>query len=63
MTIKPSDKDYPEWVCYDCGIEASEGNVFELSSWHDDVCGVCHEKKSCTEPRDFYYPDFKGKSK
>lgn len=56
-------KDYPGWVCSDCGVKASKamGNTtlaFDVSTFHQGVCGVCGETKSVTEPRDFFYPNF-----
>lgn len=52
---------YPVWVCCECGLKASGGRCFEVSTYHMDKCDVCGEEKMCTEPRDFYYPDFEGK--
>lgn len=56
-------KEYPGWVCSDCGVKASKamGNnppSFEVSTFHNGVCGVCGETKAVTEPGDFFYPDF-----
>jgi hypothetical protein len=51
-----------DWVCSECGVEACRrtyGNtsrVFDVSTFHIDVCAICKEKKSCTEIRDFGYP-------
>lgn len=48
------NKIEPQWVCDDCakkrGARIPEGHV---ASWHPDVCGICKEKKSVTEPRDY----------
>lgn len=55
------EKKYPVWVCNDCGLKASGGRCFEVSTYHMDKCDVCGELKAVTEPRDFYYPDFEGK--
>lgn len=50
---------YPTWVCFECaqkvGGKFPEGH---LATWHIDICDVCKETKSVTEPRDFGYPDF-----
>ena len=51
-------KKYPTWVCYDCGIKASKGKCFSMSTYHKNKCGICGKIKSVTEPRDFFYPDF-----
>ena len=49
---------YPTWVCNDCGLKASGGKCFTVSTFHMSICDVCKEDKAVTEPRDFYYPDF-----
>ncbi len=59
------------WVCQECWEEWSRETwkkrnprkpqpkiQFDLSTWHDNTCDVCWEKKSVTQPRDFFYPDF-----
>lgn len=51
-------KNYPTWICQDCGSKASEGKQYEISCWHEGICDICGKIKSVTEPRDFYYPDF-----
>lgn len=53
-------KPYPHWVCQGCGIKASKGKSFTISTFHVNICEVCEQEKSVTEARDFYYPDFKG---
>jgi hypothetical protein len=55
----PKLKEYPTWVCSDCGKKASK-KQFLVSTWHKGICGVCGEEKIVTEPRDFYYPKFEG---
>ena len=45
-------KDYPQWVCGDCG--SRYGNKpCGISTWHNDICGVCGNTRPVTEPRDF----------
>lgn len=46
------EREYPKWVCRDCG-EAHGRSSVHIATFHDDTCGVCGEFKSCTEPRDF----------
>lgn len=51
------------WCCSDCGRMASSLSghkklQFDISTFHAGICDVCGEKKSVTEPRDFFYPDF-----
>ena len=53
-------KQYPTWVCQDCGYKASKGEQRTVSTWHINTCDICNEKKEVTEPRDFYCPNFKG---
>lgn len=57
-------------VCNDCGIEANrltclkkygkepKQSKFRISTYHKGRCDVCGKKKSVTEARDFFYPDF-----
>lgn len=52
------EKQYPSWVCQDCGSKASKKGQFTISTWHEDKCDVCGELKPVTQPRDFYYPEF-----
>lgn len=51
-------KKYPDWVCFKCGINASNGKSFTVSTYHEGKCDVCGKIKSVTEPRDFYHPKF-----
>jgi len=53
-------KEYPSWVCQDCGSKASDGKQYPQSTWHEGVCDICGKTKPVTEPRDFYYPVFKN---
>ena len=58
-------KPYPNWVCKDCGRKASGGKQYSCSTWNMAFpCGVCGRGKEdgvyVTEPRDFFYPQFKG---
>ena len=58
-------KPYPIWVCRECGYKAALScrcmdQVFTVSTWHTDECGVCGAVVACTEPRDFGYPLFEG---
>jgi hypothetical protein len=59
--------EQPDWVCRDCGIKYSLRNklVSLISTWHDDICGVCGKSTSVTEPRDFGYlrPEWKKERK
>ena len=52
-------KKSPNIVCSDCGIKASGGKCFKISTWYEGKCDVCGKIKIVTEVRDFYYPEFK----
>ena len=54
-------KPYPTSVCHDCA-GAAGGRIPEGHMYTGYVvkCDVCGKRKSCTEPRDFGYPKFKG---
>lgn len=58
--MKQKLKPYPNWVCQPCGRAASGERQFSLSTYHDGFCNVCDSNATVTEPRDFFYPDFKG---
>jgi len=61
---KAAVKQYPDWVCQDCGLAASGGRQFKYSTYHFGHCNVCDgDKIPVTEPRDFFYPEFKGHEK
>ena len=48
-------KQYPYLVCNICGLKASGGRQFMLSTWHIGICEVCGKTTSVTEYRDFFY--------
>lgn len=48
------DPDQPTWVCYECGKKYGSFRC-GIATWHPDVCDVCGEVHSVTEPRDFGY--------
>lgn len=51
---KPS-REQPVWVCYGCGDTHRAGKWYAYSTWHGGMCGVCHQPKPVTEPRDCGY--------
>ena len=53
-------KKYPKYVCRECGLKASKGQSFRVSCCHKGKCGICGKIKNVTEPRDFFYPKFRG---
>lgn len=55
---KKVKREYPTWVCFDCGLKASKGRSFKCSCVHKGKCDVCGKIKPVTQPRDFYYPTF-----
>jgi hypothetical protein len=49
--------DYPYYICADCGRKYGHVAI-KVSSYYEETCGWCNEKKACTEPRDWGYPPF-----
>lgn len=47
-----------DYVCSDCGLKASGGKSFTVSTYHIGECDVCKKVKPVTQTRDFYYPNF-----
>jgi hypothetical protein len=45
---------YPAWICRPCGERhgrrTPKGHV---STWHEDICGICGNVTEVSEPRDF----------
>lgn len=58
--MKKKLRKYPHWVCSPCGVDASKGRQFLVSTFHVGKCEVCLKTLAVTEARDFYYPKFKG---
>jgi rRNA maturation protein Nop10 len=45
---------YPAWVCFPCGRKYGRGMpAGHLCTVHTDICDICGEETSVTEPRDF----------
>jgi len=57
--VKKLKIKYPHWVCAKCGLKASKGRSFTISTWHYGKCEVCKKENWITEARDFFYPEFK----
>jgi len=57
MTPKQRKAREAAWICFDCaealGTRDIPGHCYTV---HEDECGVCHETKMVTEPRDFWWP-------
>lgn len=53
-----NSEDYPSWLCSQCAL-ATNGRLPTMACFHMDICGVCNEWKSVTEPRDYGYPKVK----
>lgn len=45
-------REYPDWVCADCGEKYGRREV-GVATWHIDTCGLCGSECMVTEPRDF----------
>ncbi len=54
-------KDYPMWVCHDCGTKHGKYCV-GTSTYHHGICGVCVQMQFVTSPRDYGYPKFPKES-
>lgn len=50
---------YPDYICYECGIKASKGKSYSISTWYMGKCPICEKEKPVTELRDFFYPQLK----
>ena len=46
--------DQPAWTCHACGMKYGSFRA-GIATWHQDTCGACGKKTSCTEPRDYGY--------
>ena len=46
----------PEWICMECGKRYGRKSI-GIATWHEDMCDICGEITSVTEPRDFGYLD------
>lgn len=62
--MKKSIVEQPDWVCDSCGHKYGiyfQPDIFDdnrkksVSTYHKGECGVCHEMRVVTEPRDFGY--------
>lgn len=51
-------KHYPDFVCRECGINASSGKALNVSAYHLGFCEICLKQKPVTSPRDFFSPPF-----
>lgn len=49
---KPVARDYPSWICFDCGKKHGRRTP-GVATYHENTCDICGEKKLVTEPRDF----------
>ena len=54
-----SDREYPDWICYDCGSKHGRTSEGHLATWHIGDCGWCGANKAVTQPRDYGYPEWK----
>jgi len=46
-------KQYPQWVCIDCGNRYGRKLPARMATWHNGKCDACGKDKAVTEPRDF----------
>jgi hypothetical protein len=53
LKMADSKKEYPQWVCSDCGNKHGNKKCV-IATWHIGSCDVCgKEQVKVTEPRDF----------
>lgn len=58
--VKCTDANYPPWTCSECAHEAGgHWPLGHVGTFHNNICPVCGEEKTVTEPRDFGHPKFK----
>lgn len=50
-------KNYPAWICFDCGDKYCNGITDDVRTGHEGRCGVCGRMRNVTEPRDFGHID------
>jgi hypothetical protein len=49
-------KEQIDYVCSECGLKASGGRSFTVSTYHFGKCDICKLKQvPVTQYRDFYY--------
>ena len=53
--MRVTASEQPKQVCWDCGVRYGTAFRDGVSSYWRGRCGVCHQDKSVTEPRDFGY--------
>lgn len=47
-------RQYPDWICHDCGTSYCKGTSAHAATYHIDNCQCCGaEGVPCTEPRDY----------
>jgi hypothetical protein len=56
--VKPSHRQYPYWICFDCGHASIGHRKPGVVTCHSNICGICGEQKSVCNVRDFGYPVF-----
>ena len=68
--MNPTDKNYPKFVCGDCGRKANRLTClkkfnheptkiqFVTPKYIKSKCGVCGQIKAVTDPKNFFNPDF-----
>lgn len=59
QNLKPIE--YPQWICYECGIKYGNKNIKDDSrrtmiTFHENLCSWCDQMKSVCHPRAYGYP-------
>ena len=54
------DDDYPDWICSPCAYNAGGKVKGQIITCHYNICDICNEFTSVSEPRDYGYPKVKS---
>lgn len=47
-------RPHVEWICYDCAKKhGGESIPYHVATFHTNICGMCGEERTVTEPRDY----------
>jgi len=46
------------WICHECAVQYARTRPGHMATFHEgDRCGVCHQEKWTTQPRDYDWRD------
>ena len=55
-TPSKAARDYPAWICSECGDKHGRWPEGHCATWHNGECGWCGGTRAVTEPRDYRWP-------